>query len=58
MIDLQEAIARIERAARPLPPRRMALLDACGRRLAAPVARSAWRVRVRTRPMFAVLAAW
>ena len=37
MIDLPEAIARIERAAAPLPPRRMSLLDACGRALAAPV---------------------
>jgi len=37
MIDLPEAIARIERAAARLPPRRMSLLDACGRALAAPV---------------------
>lgn len=37
MIDLPEAIARIEQAASPLTPRRMALLDACGRVLAAPV---------------------
>ena len=37
MIDLLDAIARIEQAARPLPPRRTPLLDACGRRLAAPI---------------------
>ena len=37
MIDLPEAMARIEQAASPLPPRRMSLLDACGRVLAAPV---------------------
>lgn len=37
MIDLAAAIALIEKTAAPLPPRRMRLLDACGRRLAAPV---------------------
>lgn len=37
MIDLAEAIARIEAAAAPLAPRRVPLLQACGRRLAAPV---------------------
>ena len=37
MIDLAEAIALVERHAGPLPPRRMRLLEACGRRLAAPV---------------------
>ena len=34
MIDLAEAIALVERHAGPLPPRRMRLLEACGRRLA------------------------
>jgi molybdopterin molybdotransferase len=37
MIELPEAIALIEQTAAPLPPRRMPLLDACGRRLATPV---------------------
>ncbi len=37
MIELAEAIARIEATARPLPPRRQRLLEACGRRLAEPV---------------------
>ena len=37
MIDLAAAIALIENTAAPLPPRRMRLLDACGRVLAAPV---------------------
>jgi molybdopterin molybdotransferase len=37
MIELPEAISLIERAAAPLPPRRMPLLDACGRVLAAAV---------------------
>jgi molybdopterin molybdotransferase len=37
MIELAEAIALIERTARPLPPRRQRLLDACGRRLAEPI---------------------
>jgi molybdopterin molybdotransferase len=37
MIELAEAIALVEGAASPLPPRRMRLLEACGRRLAAPV---------------------
>lgn len=37
MIDLAEAIARVEATASRLPPRRQRLLDACGRRLAAPV---------------------
>ncbi|MFM7034138.1 MAG: gephyrin-like molybdotransferase Glp [Planctomycetia bacterium] len=37
MIDLADAIALIERTAAPLPPRRMRLLDACGRPLAAAV---------------------
>jgi molybdopterin molybdotransferase len=37
MIDLAEAVALVERTCRPLPPRRVRLLDACGRRLAAPV---------------------
>ena len=37
MIELPEAISLIERAAAPLPPRRMPLLEACGRLLAAPV---------------------
>ena len=37
MIELAEAIALIERTARPLPPRRLRLLDTCGRRLAEPV---------------------
>jgi len=34
MIDLATAVALVEGAARPLPPRRQRLLDACGRRLA------------------------
>jgi molybdopterin molybdotransferase len=37
MIDLAEAIALIEAAAAPLAPRRVPLLQACGRRLAAAV---------------------
>jgi len=37
MIELAEAIARVEATARPLPPRRQVLLEACGRRLAEPV---------------------
>jgi molybdopterin molybdotransferase len=37
MIELAEAIARVEATARPLPPRRQRLLDACGRRLAEPI---------------------
>ncbi len=37
MIELVEAIARIEETARPLPARRQRLLDACGRRLVEPV---------------------
>jgi molybdopterin molybdotransferase len=37
MIDLDEALALVERAAAPLPPRRQRLLDAVGRRLAAAV---------------------
>ena len=37
MIDLSEALSLIERWAVPLPPRRLRLLDACGRALAAPV---------------------
>jgi len=37
MIELVEAIALVERTAAPLPPRRVRLLDACGRRLAGPV---------------------
>ena len=37
MIELAEAIALVEATARPLPPRRQRLLDACGRRLAEPV---------------------
>jgi molybdopterin molybdotransferase len=37
MIDLGDAIALVERAAAPLPPRRQRLLDAVGRRLAAAV---------------------
>ena len=37
MISLEEALACIERVAVPLPPRRVPLLEACGRRLAAPV---------------------
>jgi molybdopterin molybdotransferase len=35
MIELSEALSLIERAAIPLPPRRMPLLEACGRVLAA-----------------------
>ena len=35
MIELPEAISLIERAATPLPPRRLPLLEACGRVLAA-----------------------
>lgn len=34
MIDLAAAVALVERSARPLPPRRQRLLEACGRRLA------------------------
>ena len=37
MITLEEALACIERVAMPLPPRRVPLLEACGRRLATPV---------------------
>jgi molybdopterin molybdotransferase len=37
MIELVEAIALVERTARPLPARRVPLLEACGRRLAAGV---------------------
>lgn len=37
MIELAEAIALVEQAAAPLPARRQPLLEACGRRLAAPV---------------------
>jgi len=37
MIELTDAIALVERTAAPLPPRRQRLLDAVGRRLAAPV---------------------
>ncbi|MFM8802697.1 MAG: gephyrin-like molybdotransferase Glp [Planctomycetia bacterium] len=37
MIELPEAIALVERHAAPLSPRRMPLLAACGRTLAAPV---------------------
>jgi molybdopterin molybdotransferase len=37
MIELAEAIGLVERNAAPLPPRRVRLLEACGRRLAAPV---------------------
>jgi molybdopterin molybdotransferase len=37
MIELGDAIALVERTAAPLPPRRVRLLDACGRRLAAAV---------------------
>lgn len=37
MIELEEAIALIERCATPLPPRRTALVEACGGLLAAPV---------------------
>lgn len=37
MIELADAIRLIEETARPLPPRRMRLLDACGRRLAEPI---------------------
>jgi len=37
MIDLVDAITLIETTAAPLPPRRMRLLDACGRALAVPV---------------------
>lgn len=37
MIELADAIALLESTARPLPPRRTRLLDACGRTLAAPV---------------------
>ena len=37
MIELAEAIALVEQAAAPLPPRRQPLLQACGRMLAAPV---------------------
>jgi molybdopterin molybdotransferase len=37
MIELAEAIALVEATARPLPPRRTRLLEACGCRLAEPV---------------------
>lgn len=37
MLELADAIALVERTAAQLPPRRMRLLDACGRTLAAPV---------------------
>ncbi len=37
MIELSEAISLVEATARPLPPRRQRLLEACGRRLAQPV---------------------
>jgi molybdopterin molybdotransferase len=37
MLELADAIALVERTAAPLPPRRMRLLDACGRTLAASV---------------------
>ena len=37
MIDLFDALALIEQHVRPLAPRRMRLVDACGRRLAAAV---------------------
>jgi molybdopterin biosynthesis enzyme len=37
MIEFAAAIALLERTARPLPPRRVPLLEACGRRLAAGV---------------------
>lgn len=37
MIELAAALALVEETARPLPPRRARLLEACGRRLAAPV---------------------
>jgi molybdopterin molybdotransferase len=37
MIELAEAIALVERAAVPLPPRRQRLFEAAGRRLAEPV---------------------
>ena len=37
MIELAEALALVEAAAAPLPPRRVPLLEACGRRLAVPV---------------------
>ena len=37
MIEVSEAISLVEQAAEPLPPRRIPLLDACGRMLAAPV---------------------
>jgi len=35
MIEFTEAVALVERSARPLPPRRVPLLEACGCRLAA-----------------------
>ncbi len=38
MIELAEAIALVEATATPLPARRQRLLDACGRRIAAPIA--------------------
>lgn len=37
MIELAEAIALVEATARPLPPRRQRILDACGKRLAEPI---------------------
>ena len=37
MIEVSEAVSLVEQAAAPLPPRRIPLLDACGRMLAAPV---------------------
>lgn len=37
MIELAEAITLVEATARPLPPRRQRLPEACGRRLAGPV---------------------
>jgi molybdopterin molybdotransferase len=37
MIELSEALRLVEAAAEPLPPRRQRLLEACGKRLAAPV---------------------
>ncbi len=38
MIELAEAVALVEATSQPLSPRRQRLLDACGRRLAAPIA--------------------
>jgi len=37
MIELADALALVERIAAPLPPRRLPLLEACGRVLSAPV---------------------